>query len=101
MRHVNLLVHGATYYGIFLLLISAGQLLQANARSVKILSVADPICQDKVWKNAYDKPITYYLVDNEHMKNYLHGDKHEFRTLVINAFEYWEDASDFRFLEVK
>ena len=51
------------------------------------------------WENAYEKPITYMLTNNELTEKIIPYSQH-FREIVTQAFHYWENNSQLRFLEV-
>ena len=54
------------------------------------------------WRNAYNVPISYKLVKNEFMPEYLseRNNLKELRILIRKAFDLWASSGDIRFIEV-
>ena len=65
----------------------------------KPISVPDDVYISLRWANAYQKPITYFLTNNELTKKKISNMGH-FREIITSAFNYWQRNSQLRFLEV-
>lgn len=70
-----------------------------NFESPKMLKVQD---LDAKWDDAYKYPLTYKLIENEHMPEQFSRKNNlaQLRVIIRKAFQVWEQSGDFRFIEV-
>lgn len=84
------------------ILVHGTELLNRRKRALQVPE-PDQLGVDvrRKWPEAYNKPITYMLVNNEFAQKNLGSSIFTFRDLIWNSFNIWSKNTNLRFMEVK